>query len=67
MFTAADQTLQQQYPTGGQRMSLLIAPSITSYTDLLSPSEFCKIHTLIVNLFPVKVKQLPSASIVKHL
>ena len=67
MFTAADQTLQQQYPTGGQRMSLLIAPSITSYTDLLSPSEFCKIHALIVNLFPVKVKQLPSASIVKHL
>ena len=36
MFTAADQTLQQQYPTGRQRMSLLIAPSITSYTDLLS-------------------------------
>ena len=35
MFTAADQTLQQQYPTGGQRMSLSIAPSITSYTDLL--------------------------------
>ena len=47
------------------RMNLLIAPSISS-TDLLSPSEFCKIHPLVVNLFPVKLKQLPSAGRMKH-
>ena len=46
-------------------MNLLIAPPVSS-TDLLSPSEFCKIHPLVVNLFPVKIKQLPSASTVKH-
>ena len=46
-------------------MSLLIAPSI-SKTDLLSPSEFCKIYPLVVNLFPTKIKQLPSAGRVKH-
>ena len=34
--------------------------------DLLSPSEFCKIHSLVLNLFPVKIKQLPSADRVKH-
>ena len=47
------------------RMNLLIAPSI-SLTDLLSPSEFCKIHPLVVNLFPVKLEQLPSAGRMKH-
>ena len=54
MSTAAGQTLQQQYPLHedkeGVRMNLLIAPSITSLTDLLSPSEFCKIHPLEVDL-----------------
>ena len=34
--------------------------------DLLSPSEFCKIHSPVVNLFPVKIKQLPCAGSVKH-
>ena len=38
------------------RMNLLIAPSISS-TDLLSASEFCKIHPVIANLFSVKIKQ----------
>ena len=67
MFTAAGQTLPQQYPTGGQArgMNLLIRPSITS-TDLLSPSESCKIHPLVMTLFPVKIKQLPSADRVKY-
>ena len=46
-------------------MNLLIAPSISS-TDLLFPSQFCKIHPLVVNLFPVKIKQLPSACKVNH-
>ena len=67
MFTAAGQTLPQPYPTGGQGrgMNLSIAPSISSM-DLLFPSEFCKIHPLVVNLFPVKIKQLPSADRVKY-
>ena len=43
-------------------MNLLIAPSINS-TDL-SASKFCKI--LVVNLFPVKIKQLPKVGRVKH-
>ena len=47
------------------RMNLLIATSISS-TDLLLASEFCKIHPLVVNLFPVKIKQLPKAGRVKH-
>ena len=46
-------------------MNLLIAPSISS-TDLLSASKFSKIHPLVVNLFPVKIKQLPKAGRVKH-
>ena len=46
-------------------MNLLIAPSISS-TDLLSQSGFCKIHPFVVNLFPVKIRQLPSAGRVKH-
>ena len=46
-------------------MNLLIAPSISS-TDLLSASVFCKIHPLVANLFPVKIKQLPKAGRVKH-
>ena len=41
-------------------MNLLIAPFIRS-TDFLSASEFCKIHPLVLNLFPVKIKQLPKA------
>ena len=68
IFIPAGQTLQQQYPAGGQgrvRMNLLIGPSISS-GDLLSASEFCKVHLLIANLFPVKVKQLPKADRVKH-
>ena len=55
MFTAAGQTLQQQYPAEdrqGVRINLLIRPSISS-KDLLPPSEFCKIYPLVVNLFPV--------------
>ena len=44
----------------GIRMNLLIAPSIRSM-DLLSPSEFRKICPLVVNIFPVKFKQLPNA------
>ena len=46
-------------------MNLLIAPSISS-TDLLCASEFFKIHPLVVNSFPVKIKQLPKAGRVKH-
>ena len=49
----------------GVRMNLLIGPSISS-ADLLSASEFCKVHLLIANLFPVKIKQLPKAGRVKH-
>ena len=49
----------------GVRMNLLIAPSISS-TDHLCASEFFKIHPLVVNLFPVKLKQLPKAGRVKH-
>ena len=49
----------------GIRMNLLIAPSISSM-DLLSPSEFCKICPLVVNLFPVKIKQLPHVDRVKQ-
>ena len=48
----------------GVRMNLLIGPSISS-TDL-SASKFCKIHPLEVNLYPVKIKQLPKAGRVKH-
>ena len=48
------------------RINLLIAPSI-SLTDLiLSPSEFCKIHPLVVNLFLVKIKQRSSAGRIKY-
>ena len=68
MFIAAGQTLNNntlQEDKEGVRMNLLIAPSISS-TDLLCPSEMYKLHPLIVNLFPVKIKQLPSASRVKH-
>ena len=68
MFTAAGKpyninTLQEDKE--GVRMNILIAPSINSM-DLLSPSEFFKIHPLVVNLFPVKIKQLRSAGRVKH-
>ena len=68
MFTAAGKpyninTLQEDKE--GVRMNILIAPSINSM-DLLSPSEFFKLHPLVVNLFPVKIKQLPSAGRVKH-
>ena len=45
-------------------MNLLIASSISS-TDQ-SPSEFCKIHPLVVNLLPVKIKQLPRAGRAKY-
>ena len=48
------------------RINLLIAPSI-SLTDLiLSPSEFCKMHPLVVNLFLVKIKQRSSAGRIKY-
>ena len=47
------------------RMNLLIATSISS-TDLLLGSEFWKIHPLVVNLFPEKIKQLPKAGRAKH-
>ena len=46
-------------------MNLLIVPYISS-TDLLPASVFCKIHPLVANLFPVKIKQLPKAGRVKH-
>ena len=46
-------------------MNLLIVPSISS-TDLLPASVFYKIHALVANLFPVKVKQLPKSGRVKH-
>ena len=46
-------------------MNLLIAPSISS-TDLLSASEFFKIHPLVVSLFPVNVKLMPSAGIARQ-
>ena len=46
-------------------MNLLIALSI-SLTNLLSASEFCKIHPLVASLLPVKIKQLPKAGRVKH-
>ena len=46
-------------------MNLLIAPSISS-TELLSASVLCKIHPLVANLFPVKIKQLSKAGRVKH-
>ena len=46
-------------------MNLLIVTSISS-TDLLLGSEFWKIHPLVVNLFPEKIKQLPKAGRVKH-
>ena len=49
----------------GVRMNLLIVPYISS-TDLLSASVFCKIHPLVANLFPVKIKQLHKAGRVKH-
>ena len=38
----------------GVRINLSITRSISS-SDL-SPSEFCKIHPLVVNLFPVKIR-----------
>ena len=47
------------------RRNLLITPSISS-TDLLSSSLFCKIYSQVVSLFPIKIKQLPSAGNVKH-
>ena len=34
--------------------------------NLLSPSEFCKIHPLVVNLSPVKSKHMPSVGGMKH-
>ena len=34
--------------------------------DLLSASEFCKTHPLVVNLFLVKFKQLSKPGRVKH-
>ena len=49
----------------GIRVNLSAAPSISS-TDLLSASKLCKIHPLLVNLFPVKIKQLPKAGRMKH-
>ena len=49
----------------GVKMNLLIALSI-SLTNLLSASEFCKIHPLVASLLPVKIKQLPKAGRVKH-
>ena len=49
----------------GVRLYLIIAPSISS-TELLFQSEFCKMHPLATNLFPVKVKELPSVGRVKH-
>ena len=39
-------------------VNLLIATYIRS-PDLLSPSEFCKIRPLVVNLFPVKPSSCP--------
>ena len=58
-FTAAGQTLQQQYPTGEQGRGK------NEFIDL-SASEFCKIHPLVASLLPVKIKQLPKAGRVKH-
>ena len=46
-------------------MNLLIVPSISSKA-LLPASVFCKIHPLVANSFPVKIKQLPKAGRVKH-
>ena len=47
------------------KISLLTALSISS-TDLLSSSEFCKINPSVVNLFPVKINQLPSEGRVNY-
>ena len=56
MFTAADQASQQQYATGGFFfINLLIAPSISS-AEVLSPSEFCKIHPLVVAYMSEKIQ-----------
>ena len=59
----SNNTLQEDKE--GVRMNLLIAPSISS-TDLLSPSQFFKMHPLAMNLIPVKMKHMPSAGRVKH-
>ena len=67
IFTSAGQTSQQQYPKEdkeGVRMNLLIV-TLISLTNLLPASVFCKIHPLVVNLFPVKIKQLPKAGRMK--
>ena len=49
----------------GVKMNLLIVPSISSI-DLLPASVFCQIHSLVANLFLIKIKQLPKAGRVKH-
>ena len=45
-------------------MNLLITPSISSQ-EHLSPSEFFKIYSLVVNVFIVKTKQLLSPGRIK--
>ena len=47
-------TLQEE--NEGVRMNLLIASSISSMY-LLPTSEFCRIHPLVANLFPITIKQ----------
>ena len=68
MFTAAGQTFQQQYPTGGQAISKskFIINTFHQPKDFLFPSEFRKIHSLAVDLSLVKIKQLPSVDRVKN-
>ena len=49
----------------GEWIHLWIKRYIRS-SDLLSPPEFCKTHPLVVNLFPLKIKQLSSAAKVNY-
>ena len=61
IFTAAGQTLQQQYPTGGQGMgknAFINSTFSISSTDLLPSSVFCKIHPLVARQSETFCKEL---------